>query len=266
MQARHLLERHFDAEIAAGDHEGVAELDDFLEPLDGLRLFDLGHDAGAALDDLADVDDVLGALHEAERDPVGIGGEAGEQVGVILLGERADRQQRVGQADALLVGELAAIDDFGLDGAAADAGRLELQLAVVEQQAIAHRNALDDFGMGQEDAGDGAGRIGTVEREGLAGDQLHGAIGEAADAQFRALQVDEDAERMAEARLDIADHADGFAHQIVARMAHVDAEHVGAGAGQVLDHLFGVRGGPKRGDNLYASHRLMVVAPLAKIS
>ena len=66
------LDRHFDAEIAAGDHEGVAELDDLLEPLDGLRLFDLGHDAGAALDDLADIDDVLGALHEAQRDPVGL--------------------------------------------------------------------------------------------------------------------------------------------------------------------------------------------------
>jgi hypothetical protein len=60
-----------DAQVAARHHDGVAQLDDLLKPLDGLRLFDLGHDAGAALDDLADIDDVFGPLHEAEGDPVG---------------------------------------------------------------------------------------------------------------------------------------------------------------------------------------------------
>src|SRR5690606_2222698 len=64
LQARDGFERQFDAEVAAGNHDGVGELYDFFEAIDGLGLFDLGHDAGAALDDLAHVDDVFGALHE----------------------------------------------------------------------------------------------------------------------------------------------------------------------------------------------------------
>ena len=115
LHAGHRLERHFDAEVAARHHEGVGELDDFVEPLHRLRLLDLGHDAGAAAGELAHFDHVFGALHEGQRDPVDVGLDDGVEIGAILLGQRAHRKLGVGQADALLVGELAAGDDDRLD-------------------------------------------------------------------------------------------------------------------------------------------------------
>ena len=53
--------------------------------------------------------------------------------------------------------------------------------------------------------------------------------------------------------LDVADASHGLAHQIVAGVAHVDAEDVGAGAGQLLDDLLGPGGGAEGGDDLYAA-------------
>ena len=64
------LERQLDAEIAARHHQRIGEVDDRVEPLDRLRLLDLGHHRGAAAGDLLDLGEVLGALDEGKRDPV----------------------------------------------------------------------------------------------------------------------------------------------------------------------------------------------------
>ena len=39
---------HFDAEIAAGDHDAVGDFEDVVEVIDGLRLFELGDDRDVA--------------------------------------------------------------------------------------------------------------------------------------------------------------------------------------------------------------------------
>ncbi len=65
------FDRHFDAEIAAGHHEGVAGRDDGVEIVDGRRLLDLGQHGGAPVDDALGLHDVFGLLHERQRDPVG---------------------------------------------------------------------------------------------------------------------------------------------------------------------------------------------------
>ena len=43
LDARHLFERHLDAEIAARHHQRVGEVEDLVEPVHRLRLLDLGH-------------------------------------------------------------------------------------------------------------------------------------------------------------------------------------------------------------------------------
>ena len=48
LDARHLLQRHFDAEIAARHHDRVGDVHDLVEPVHRLRLLDLGHHGGAA--------------------------------------------------------------------------------------------------------------------------------------------------------------------------------------------------------------------------
>ena len=45
---RDFFRRHFDAEIAAGDHDSVGGFENFFQMIDGLRLFELGDDGNVA--------------------------------------------------------------------------------------------------------------------------------------------------------------------------------------------------------------------------
>ncbi len=91
--------------------------------------------------------------------------------------------------------------------------------------------------MRQIDALGGARRRIAIEREAGPLEQFLRAIGEHADAQLRTLQIDEDADRPFELLLERANQRDALAHHVVRGVAHVDAEHVGAGQKQRGDHL-----------------------------
>ncbi len=84
LHAGHFFQRHFDAEIAARDHQRVGEFEDVAEPRHGLRFFDLGHHRGAAAGDLLRFGDVFRPLDEGQRDPVDAGVEGGFEVGDVL--------------------------------------------------------------------------------------------------------------------------------------------------------------------------------------
>src|SRR5688572_10933745 len=58
---------------------------------------------------------------------------------------------------------------------------------------------------------------------------------------------------MVEPLLDIADARDELLQEVVARVAHVDAEDVRAGAGKVLDRLLLARSRAERGQDLHPS-------------
>jgi hypothetical protein len=62
------------------------------------------------------------------------------------------------------------------------------------------------------------------------------AVLERAEPQFRSLQIDQDADRPAVARLRRANGLDQLAHLVVRGVAHIDAEDVGAGLEQAADH------------------------------
>src|SRR5690606_8198947 len=80
--------------------------------------------------------------------------------------------------------------------------------------------------MGQVNAGGIARRGVVVEAESLANGKRFLAIGEAADAQFGALQVGENPDRTPDLGLDSPDAADQRAHKLVIGMAHIDAEDI----------------------------------------
>ena len=77
--------------------------------------------------------------------------------------------------------------------------------------------------------------------------------GEGAKPELRALQVDEDADRAVHFFLERADRRHPLAHPVMRGVAHVDAEHVGAGGEQGGDGLAIVRGGAEGGDDLDAA-------------
>ena len=111
-------------------------------------------------------------------------------------------------------------------------------------------NGFQNFRMRKIDARVVAGLVLVVERKGLADLELFRAVLELADAQLGSLQVAQNADRTARALLDRADALDQRAHELVARMAHIDTEKVRTGLVELLDHVLFGRGGTERGKNL----------------
>ena len=195
LDARHVFGGHLDAEIAARHHQRVRELDDLVEPGDRRRFFELDHQPGGVADQLSPLGDILGALHEGERDPVGAVLQREGEIGAVLFGDRRDRQHHVRHVDPLVVRQGAADEDFGVGEIGAAIGDPEAQLAVVEQEFGAGVQRREHFGMRQRGAVAIARPLGEVEAELVAGRKADFAAGEIAEPQLWPLHIGEDADR-----------------------------------------------------------------------
>ena len=94
LHARHFLQRHLDAEIAARHHQRVGEVENVVQSRHRLRLLDLGHHRSAAARDLLRLGDVFRPLDEGERDPIDAGIERCFEIGEVLRRQRGDRNDR----------------------------------------------------------------------------------------------------------------------------------------------------------------------------
>jgi hypothetical protein len=248
----HLLERHLDPQIAAGDHESIRDLHDLVETRERLRFLELRHDERLAAGDLAHLRHVVRALHEGERDPIDPGIERRFQIGPVLFRHGGNGNRRVGQAHALAVRDLARDFDRGDGPALPDLLHPQAKPAVVDQDRVARLQRGQDLRVGQVHALGAALRIVGVEREGLAAFQQGTVPREGADAQLRALEIRQDGDRTPVLRLDRADDLNAVAQPVPRQMAHVEAEHVCAGLEELADHLGGAGGRPKGRDDLGA--------------
>ncbi len=247
LKSRYGFERHFDAQVAACHHQRIRKLDDLVYPLDRLRLLDLRHQSNAAAGDLANLGKVLRALDEGKRHPIDLScRQHGVEVDAVLVRQRADAKQGIGQADALAIRNPRAGNDRGDDALAIGLFGAQMQLAIVDEQAMAGLHRFEDLRMRKIDAAAVAGHVAVVERECLADLELDLAFGELSDAQLRPLQIGEDADRTAAARLDHTDPLDQRAHDLMACMAHVDTEQIGPRLVQLLNHLLVGRCRPER--------------------
>lgn len=148
---RDLFEGHFDAEVAAGDHDAVECGDDVVDVVDGLGFFHLGDDGEVAAffgHDAVDVFDVASAADEGERDDVGSGAQGPAEVGFVLVGEGGDGDGDSGEVEALVVGDHAAFDDAGADAGSVDCGDFEGDFAVVDEDAFAGGDVLGEAVVG----------------------------------------------------------------------------------------------------------------------
>jgi hypothetical protein len=206
------------------------------------RLFHLDHDAGLAADDLARLGDVGRLLHERQCHPVDVQRQGIVQIGEVFLGEWRERDDGVGQVDALARRQHAAEHHAGGDDLAVSGGDLQPDAAVIEQQVLAGLHGGEDFGVGQADAGCITRGFVHVEAERVAGLDGDVICREGADAQLGALQVDHDGDGAGVLLLDGADVFVTRLEVVVIGVAHVDAEHINTGEKQLLDHLRRGRG------------------------
>ena len=140
LDERHLLERHLDAEVAAGDHDAVEGADDLVEVLDRLRLLDLrddGEPAALLVHDLVDPADVVGGAHEGQRDHVDArcAGPSGGRPRPSRTAPARDTATP-GRLIPLLLRQRAALEDLADDVGLGDLGGDEGDLAVVDEDPV----------------------------------------------------------------------------------------------------------------------------------
>ena len=253
LDRRHVLHRQLDAEVAARHHHPVRDREDRREGLHARGLLDLRQDRGAALGERARLGDVLGALHERQRQPVDAEIAHELEVAPVLLRQRRERQHHVGHVDALAVRDRAADDDGAVREVRPAALDAQTDLAVVDEQRRSGLERLEDLAVRQRRAGRVAGRGVEVEAEGLALGEILRAIGEHPAAQFRALQVGEDGDGTAGIGLDLADRRVTLRDIGMPPVAHVEPKHVGTGLEERADRVVVVRRGPERGHDLHVA-------------
>ena len=122
---RDLLDRQLDAEVAARDHHAVRGAHDLLGARDRLRLLDLRHQRQPRV--LAQLDDLLGAADEAQRDDVDADPLARAHVLEVLVGHRGQRRGLARDVQALARGDRAADLDDRVDLAGIGADRVDPQ-------------------------------------------------------------------------------------------------------------------------------------------
>ena len=158
--------RHFNAEIAASDHDSVGHFENFFQMIDSLRFFELGDDghvASVRRDDLLDHADIGGGADEGKCDRVNTVAEAEFEVFAVFSSERRDGEGDSGKIDALVLAERAAVDDVTHDVFAAvfssHGAHAQFDQAVAEKDAGAGREFAGEIGERGGDAGGGAGYI-----------------------------------------------------------------------------------------------------------
>ena len=193
---------------------------------------------------------VLGPLHERQRDPVGIVLDRKRKVAAVLFGQRRHGHDRIGHVHALAVRDHAA--DFGRaqDFVVVGADHAKAQLAIIDQQALALLQDAEQFGMRQAHARFVAGFRIAVEREVARMANHRTAFLECADAQLWPLQVAQHRYRATNPLFQRADRGNGFGVGGVIAMAHVHAESIGPGAEQLFKHFGRAAGRAHRGKDL----------------
>ena len=154
----------------------------------------------------------------------------------ILRGERGERNDLVGDVDALPLGEPASHFDAGDGVAVVAALDFEAQLAVIQEERQAGFQDREDFGMRQAHPLCGARSRIEIEPKGRAFHQRYRAARERPDSKLGALQVEQNADRPAGLRLDRADRLHPLAMIGRSSMTEIQAENVDAPMEQRMDH------------------------------
>ena len=132
--------RKLDAEVAAGDHDAIADVEDVFERIDGLRFLELGDDvdlvAAEVVKQRAQFDDVAAAADERRGDVVELVGDGEGDVFAILFRDRRNRQLGVGEIHPLLRRDRPAVNDARQHLRPVDRGDDQLDQPIIDEDAL----------------------------------------------------------------------------------------------------------------------------------
>ena len=150
-----ILRRDLDPQIAARDHHAVHDIDDLRQVLDslvGLDLRDDLHRPPAALDQLADLEDVGPGLDEGDGKVLHPMLDAPGDVLLVLLGESRERQGRPRDVDPLRIPQRSSHDNAAMDVLPLHPLDLQVQGAVIDKDILPGRHLPREQGVVDIDA------------------------------------------------------------------------------------------------------------------
>ncbi len=230
LNGRNLLGRNFHAEIATRHHNGIGGLENTVEMVDSLRLFELGYHPGVIAkrrDPGLDVTHVVGGLHEGDGNDVCPRLEREFEIDFVLLGQCGDLDHNTGEVDPLLLAQQATVDDLGDNVGALQLQHAQFDEAVGEQHLVARLQifckrgeySAYTFGSTVDLLWRNRQALPRFEHHRLVVDQRSGT-------NLGPLQVGEDADGLILFAGDFAHHCDQFALLLVRSVRKVEARDV----------------------------------------
>jgi len=243
-----------------GDHQALRRLEDFVEIVDALAVFDLGDDRLAAavfLDDPADFPDIAGAADERGSDEIDIFGDPEGDIVDILIGQGRQIDDGVGQADPFPAHQAAAGDHPGDDVAALDPDDGEGELAVVEKNRMAFLRLGGEFRIIDGDAGLRAGS--RIRGDGQLLAVLKDQVGlQVADPDLGTAGVEEDGGVGIGPASGLLHQVDESSVGLPVAVGEIDPGDIHAGIDEGEDLVLRLAAGTEGGDDLGLVHGLCI--------
>ena len=223
--------RRLDAQVAARHHDAVGDSRGSARccPMpSGFSILAIIDDRPLA-QTVAQLFHIAGIAHEGERHHVHAGIQAEMQVCQVLLRKGGDADLYAREVDALVVADGPAAYDFGAHGDAVGGDGAQLNRPVGQQNAVALLHVAREFGVSGESQRRGAQHLLGGDGELGARGQRAAAVFEAAQPDFRTLQVQQNTRVHARFRCDTAHR--GNARGVVRRgaMRCVEPEYISPG-------------------------------------
>ena len=267
LDAGQLGEVDLDTQVAAGDHDRVGRRQDAVDVLDALGVLDLGDDADLGvvhIQQVADLIHILCGAHEGSCDEIEALLDAEDDVVPVALAHVGHGQVDAGDVDALLVLDLAGVQDGADDVGVGDFLDGQLDQAVVQHDAAAGLDVVGQVLIGDGDDVLGALHLAGGEGEGLAGLQRLGTVLKILQADLGALGVQQGGDGLVQLLTDGLQSIETALVLLVGAVGKVEAGDVHPVLNQPPQHAFLVGGGAQGADDLGFAHmRYLLALPYA---
>jgi hypothetical protein len=150
----------FDAEVAAGDHDGIGCRDDSEDVFDGELVLDLGDDfyipSIVLIEEIAEGDDILGVADKGEGDPIDSCLESDEEIGGIFFGNGGKIDADPWEVDVAAIAQSAGGENATVKRGSVFFDNLEVNDAVIDEKFLAWGEVANEIGVVDGDGGGGS--------------------------------------------------------------------------------------------------------------
>ena len=217
----HFFGRHLDPQVAPGHHDAVGRIDDGVDVLQGLGLFDLGDDGrliGQGGQVFPHASDVVRMPHEGHGDEIHLFLHSEGRILEILLGDGGHRQRGPWNVDPLVVLQHPPDDHLAAHLRAFHLADAQHDQPIVQEHRLPGADIRREPVMGGGNDPGVALHLAGGDGEGRSGFQQGLPFGEASHAHLGALQVQHDAANPACGLRRPAHHGHRLAMKLMAAM------------------------------------------------